>query len=305
MTSAALGVSCSTRASRGLPATSATRRRSLPGALSGRRRRVAEPGGDRAPTGRLLAPFIAAGAGARSTKAAPRSRPAAASWRCSSSELQAALTVPVWTSSLLLLPELQAALPAGCRVGVVTADAASLTPAHLRAAGADADTPVEGLAPDSRVPRDAARQSADARCRPGRGGDGRRGAGAGAPSARLGAIVLECTNMPPYADAVRAATGLPVHDITTLLRASRLRARLRPDEHTDDLRTVRPRWQFWIDRGGTFTDIVGAPARRHARHAQAAVREPRAVPRRRGRRHPRPARPGARRADPGRAGRRA
>ncbi len=23
--------------------------------------------------------------------------------------------------------------------------------------------------------------------------------------------------MPPYADAVRAATGLPVHDITTLL----------------------------------------------------------------------------------------
>jgi hypothetical protein len=25
--------------------------------------------------------------------------------------------------------------------------------------------------------------------------------------------------MPPYADAVRAATGLPVHDITTLVRA--------------------------------------------------------------------------------------
>jgi Asp/Glu/hydantoin racemase len=33
------------------------------------------------------------------------------------------------------------------------------------------------------------------------------------------AIVLECTNMPPYADAVRAATGLPVHDITTLVRS--------------------------------------------------------------------------------------
>ena len=31
----------------------------------------------------------------------------------------------------------------------------------------------------------------------------------------VAAIVLECTNMPPYADAVRAATGLPVHDITT------------------------------------------------------------------------------------------
>ena len=34
----------------------------------------------------------------------------------------------------------------------------------------------------------------------------------------LSTIVLECTNMPPYADAVRAATGCAVHDITTLLR---------------------------------------------------------------------------------------
>jgi hypothetical protein len=35
----------------------------------------------------------------------------------------------------------------------------------------------------------------------------------------IGALVLECTNMPPYADAVRRATGLPVHDLTTLLRS--------------------------------------------------------------------------------------
>ena len=34
--------------------------------------------------------------------------------------------MPVWTSSLLLVAELEAALPAGRRVGVVTADAASL-----------------------------------------------------------------------------------------------------------------------------------------------------------------------------------
>lgn len=31
-----------------------------------------------------------------------------------------------------------------------------------------------------------------------------------------GAIVLECTNMPPYAWAVQQATGLPVFDIVTL-----------------------------------------------------------------------------------------
>jgi len=34
----------------------------------------------------------------------------------------------------------------------------------------------------------------------------------------VGAIVLECTNMPPYAAAIREATGLPVFDITTLVR---------------------------------------------------------------------------------------
>ncbi len=33
----------------------------------------------------------------------------------------------------------------------------------------------------------------------------------------VGAIVLECTNMPPYAAAIREETGLPVHDLTTFV----------------------------------------------------------------------------------------
>jgi hypothetical protein len=32
------------------------------------------------------------------------------------------------------------------------------------------------------------------------------------------ALVFECTNLPPYARAVQQAAGLPVFDITTLIR---------------------------------------------------------------------------------------
>jgi Asp/Glu/hydantoin racemase len=133
--------------------------------------------------------------------------------------LQEALAVPVWTSSLLLVAPLEAALPDGRRVGIVTVDGAALGAETLRAAGAPADTPVEGLAPGCAFQRsllddepaldaDAARVETVAAARR-----------LVARRPDIGALVLECTNMPPYADAVRRATGLPVHDLTTLLRS--------------------------------------------------------------------------------------
>ena len=125
--------------------------------------------------------------------------------------MQAALPVPVWASSLLLLRDLP-------RAGVVTVDAASLVADHLRAAGAALDTPLEGLEPGCAFQRcllddeatfdvDAARDATVAAARR-----------LVERHPALSTIVLECTNMPPYADAVRAATGRAVHDITTLLR---------------------------------------------------------------------------------------
>jgi len=42
----------------------------------------------------------------------------------------------------------------------------------------------------------------------------------------VGAIVLECTNMPPYAGALQAETGLPVYDIYSMI--SWFHAGLRP-----------------------------------------------------------------------------
>ena len=161
---------------------------------------------------RLLQPFIDAGRGLVAQGAC------AIATSCGflvlfQRELQDALPVPVWTSSLLLLPELP--VPAG----VITIDAQSLGPEHLAAAGADPHTPVEGVArgcslqrslldnlatlDETQAARDvvaAARRLVE-RC----------------PEVR--AIVLECTNMPPYAAAVHAATGLPVHDIRSFLNS--------------------------------------------------------------------------------------
>lgn len=60
-------------------------------------------------------------------------------------EIAAAVQVPVATSALLQIPWVQAMLPPGKRVGVVTVSATTLTPAHLAAAGAPPDTPVAGI----------------------------------------------------------------------------------------------------------------------------------------------------------------
>jgi hypothetical protein len=120
--------------------------------------------------------------------------------------------VPVVTSSLLQCRGLD-------RVGIVTFDAQSLSRPLLDAVDVPADAVVEGIAPGcemharilanapemdlAEVERnvvDAARRLA-------------------ARDSGLRNIVLECTNMPPYRDAVARATGLPVHDIETLLLA--------------------------------------------------------------------------------------
>jgi Asp/Glu/Hydantoin racemase len=170
----------------------------------------------RAADASLLQPFIDAG------RSLVRSGATAITTSCGflvlhQRELQAALPVPVWTSSLLLLPELQASFTPGGTVGAVTVDADSLSAEHLRCAGAAIDTPVEGLAADCSFQRtllddealldvEAARQATV---------DAAQRLVARRPD--VAAIVLECTNMPPYADAVRAATGRAVYDITSLI----------------------------------------------------------------------------------------
>lgn len=135
-------------------------------------------------------------------------------------ELSAVLPVPVWTSSLLKLPELR-------RPGVITVDAASLRADHLRAAGADVDVPVAGLAPGCSLRQTLLNDEETL--------DMERAENDTVAAARellarkpgLSDIVFECTNLAPYAAAVTRATGLPVHHIVSLLH-ERFRASGQP-----------------------------------------------------------------------------
>lgn len=133
-------------------------------------------------------------------------------------ELAAAVGVPVATSSLMQVPWVQATLPPGKRVGVVTVSAGSLSPAHLEGAGVPQDTPIAGTENGReffRVLIKAEKDDMDV-------GLARQDVVEAAlalvaKNPDVGAIVLECTNMPPYAAAVQAATGLPVYDIYSMI----------------------------------------------------------------------------------------
>jgi hypothetical protein len=132
-------------------------------------------------------------------------------------ELARRCPLPMVASSLCQVPLVQAALPAGRRVGVITIDARKLTPAHLAAVGAPADTPFVGTEGGAELTRvierdlqelDPAKASQDVL-------DAGEALVAKAPD--VGAIVLECTNMAPYARALALHLGLPVFDILSLL----------------------------------------------------------------------------------------
>lgn len=142
-------------------------------------------------------------------------------------ELAAAVRVPVATSALLQVPWVQAILPPGRRVGILTVSSAALTQAHLAAAGVALDTPVQGIEGGRELFRVLVNSEAndlDVTLAEQDILDAARALLARHPE--VAALVLECTNMPPYSAALQAAFGLPVHDVFTL--AQWLQNGLRP-----------------------------------------------------------------------------
>jgi len=133
-------------------------------------------------------------------------------------ELSARLQVPVATSSLMQVPWVQATLPPGKRVGIVTVSGASLSPQHLAAVNVPADIPIAGTENGReffRVLIKAEKTDMDVNLAQQDILDA--GADLVQRHPEVGAIVLECTNMPPYAAALQAATGLPVYDIYSMV----------------------------------------------------------------------------------------
>ncbi len=135
-------------------------------------------------------------------------------------EMAAAVKIPVFTSSLLLVPLVHRMLPPGRSVGVLTVDASSLSAEHLVGAGIGPDIPIvvaglEGEKEFTRVLLDDLLTLDVEAAREEHVSVARRMI---AQHPDVGAIVLECTNMPPYRADIQQATGLPVFDIVTLVR---------------------------------------------------------------------------------------
>jgi Asp/Glu/hydantoin racemase len=115
------------------------------------------------------------------------------------------------------VPLVQSLLPQGKRVGVLTISAATLSPDHLRAAGAPSDLPVVGtdegreftrviLGDEPELDVAAAEQDIlDA------------GDRLIERHPEIGGVVLECTNMAPYARALSERLKLPVFDVVSLV----------------------------------------------------------------------------------------
>ena len=128
-------------------------------------------------------------------------------------ELKHAVGVPVATSSLMQVPWIQALLPPGKRVGILTISADTLTTEHLNAAAIPAGTPIAGTDPAGEFSSGILNNRATLdfnRCK-------QENLDAAATLIEhnndIGAIVLECTNMVPYAADIRKRCGVPVYSI--------------------------------------------------------------------------------------------
>ncbi|HEY3101778.1 MAG TPA: aspartate/glutamate racemase family protein [Methylomirabilota bacterium] len=134
-------------------------------------------------------------------------------------QLARAVRVPVFTSSLLLVPLVHRMLSPSGRVGIITVNAGTLTPEHLAAAGIGSDVPlaVVGLEAEKEFTHVLLDDQPELDVDLAREEHVRVARRLVAEHPDVGAIVLECTNMPPYTADIQGETGRPVFDIVSLV----------------------------------------------------------------------------------------
>jgi hypothetical protein len=130
----------------------------------------------------------------------------------------AALDVPVYLSSLIQVPMIHRGLKPGQRIGILCADGPALTPSILKACGVTKDIPMTVVGLENkpefskitysrgefdfdRIEQEVVESAVDLV----------------RTHADTGAILLECSDLPPFAWAVQRAVRLPVFDFVTMI----------------------------------------------------------------------------------------
>lgn len=133
--------------------------------------------------------------------------------------LSEAVPIPVFSSALLQVPFVQQLVGSNHAVGVITANKSSLTQAHLTACGITDDMNVivmglENASEWSKIfehPDDSFDVDAVSKEIIGVALDGVKA------HPEIGAIVLECTDLPPYARRISEELHLPVFDFSSMM----------------------------------------------------------------------------------------
>jgi len=132
-------------------------------------------------------------------------------------EVAASVDIPIFLSSLLQIPFIHQIT--GKKVGIITANASCLTPKHFQATGIPQSLPMviagmenqtefreavleeKGSLDSSRIEQEVVQVAKELV----------------ASNPDVGAILLECSDLPPYAKAIQKEVDLPVFDFFTMI----------------------------------------------------------------------------------------
>lgn len=133
-------------------------------------------------------------------------------------EVSAAVDVPVFLSSLLQIPFIYQIK--NQKIGIITADSKSLTPEHFISVGVNKEIPLLiGGMEDQKEFREAILEEKGTL-----DSDLIESEVVGVAkkliteNPDIGALVLECSDLPPYAHAIQKEVNLPIFDFTTMIQ---------------------------------------------------------------------------------------